>query len=245
MAASPRPLSKAEFRGPRSIGRLVPAAARHFRRDDGCRRRRAPALAAIARHVGRARPGRHQPPLRRRRPLLAQLRRVLSGVRGRRRHRWPLSHVPLIIDPTEWRALETGACSTRRVAGSRAGRRLRRFTADPRRPFAGDGSRRQPGIPPPAGRRRSAGRRASALLRGRCDARRRRALVGARRSRPGAVRRRLCDREPAGAVARRPRHLSGEPRRAAGAVLPGLSGRARLARPPGRRAYLRADARVR
>ena len=50
---------------------------------------------------------------------------------------WPLSHVPLIIEPAEWRELEAGLDAARRIARSRPGRRLRTVAAQPRRPLAG------------------------------------------------------------------------------------------------------------
>jgi hypothetical protein len=203
-------------------------------------------LAVVSQHAGRARPRGNQPPLRRRRSLLAQLRRVLSRLRRPSRHRAALAAQPC---PADHRARRMARArgrprAARRVARSRAGRRLRSFTAHPRRTFAGDRHCRQSGILAPAGRRRTARRRASALLRGRRCARRRRPLVGARRPRASAVGRRLCDRESARALARRPRHLSCEPRRAARTVLSGFSSRARIAWPAGRRAHLRADART-
>ena len=93
---------------------------------------------------------------------------------------WPLSHVPLLIEPTEWEALKAGLTQRAAVARSGAGGCLRSGGAGPRWPAAGGGDRRQSGIPAAAGRRCAAGRRASALLRGRSRPRRRRPMVGAR-----------------------------------------------------------------
>ena len=43
---------------------------------------------------------------------------------------WPLSHVPLIIEPSEWQQLEAGPDPARRAARSGARRRLRARLAD-------------------------------------------------------------------------------------------------------------------
>ncbi len=157
---------------------------------------------------------------------------------------WPLSHIPLIIEPGEWRQLEAGLIQRAELLEAVLGGFLRSGDADARRPTAGRIDRRQSGILAAAGRRRAARRRALAFLCRRRRPRRRRPLVGAQRSRPGAVRRRLCDRKPAGAVARHSRHLPQRPRRARRAVLPGFAGRIVRAQPPRRRAHLPAHART-
>ena len=157
---------------------------------------------------------------------------------------WPLSHVPLLIEPGEWTQLEAGLIQRAELLEAVLADAYGPATLIARRPPAGGADRRQSGIPAAAGRRRAARRRASALLRGRRRPRRRRPLVGARRSHAGAVRRRLCARESPRAVARHSRHLSHRPRRARRAVLPGVPGRAVVAQPPGRRARLPADARA-
>ena len=121
---------------------------------------------------------------------------------------WPLSHIPLLIEPTEWKALEAGliqrAALLEAVLADAYG--PGQLTKDGRLPaalVAGNPEFLRPLVGVAA-----AGRLASALLCGRCRPRPGRPLVGARRPRAGAVGRRLCDREPARAVARHPRHLS-------------------------------------
>ena len=71
---------------------------------------------------------------------------------------WPLSHVPLIIEPGEWRQLEAGPDPARRVARSRAGGFLRAgtLTRDGRLPaalIAGNPEFLRPlvGVAPPGG----------------------------------------------------------------------------------------------
>ena len=105
--------------------------------------------------------------------------------------------------------------------------------------------RRQSGIPAAAGRRRAAGRRASAVLRASMSAAApdgRWWVLGDRTQAPSgagyALENRLAlSRAHAG-------HLSRAPGRAARAVLPGVPGRAVGAQPPGRFARLPADARA-
>ena len=105
---------------------------------------------------------------------------------------WPLSHVPLIIEPTEWRALEAGLVQRAELleavlADAYGPSLLTRNGHLPATVIAGNPEFLRPlvGVEPR--------RRAFALLRGGCRARRRRPLVGARRSHPGPFRRRLCD----------------------------------------------------
>ena len=130
----------------------------------------------------------------------------------------------------------------RRAPGSDPRRSLRPRRSGARRPPAGGGGGRQSGIPAADGRRGAAGRRASARLRRRCRPLAGRALVGLERPRAGALGRRLCAGEPAGAVARHARHLSRAARRAGGAVLPGLPDGIVLAQPARRFPRLPADA---
>ena len=49
---------------------------------------------------------------------------------------WPLSHVPLIIEPSEWRELEAGLIQRATSARGGIGRRLWAVAAQPRRPPA-------------------------------------------------------------------------------------------------------------
>ncbi len=92
-------------------------------------------------------------------------------------------------------------------------------------------------------RRQTAGRPLSAPLRRRCRPRPGRALVGAERPHPGAVRRRLCAGKPPGAVARLFQPLQVDERRARGAVLRGIPRRPARQRRPRRAAHRLADAR--
>ena len=77
---------------------------------------------------------------------------------------WPLSHIPLIIEPGEWRQLEAGLIQRAELLGSGIGGFLRSGDADARRPTAGRIDRRQSGIPAALGRRRAARRRASCVF---------------------------------------------------------------------------------
>ena len=124
---------------------------------------------------------------------------------------WPLSHVPLIIEPTEWVALEAGLVQRAELleavlADAYGPAQLTRDGRLPATVIAGNPEFLRPlvGVAPPGG----AHLRFYAVDVG---ARRRRPMVGARRPRASAIGRRLCDREPARAVARRPRHLSRDP----------------------------------
>ena len=157
---------------------------------------------------------------------------------------WPLSHIPLIIEPGEWRQLEAGLIQRAELLEAVLGGFLRPGNADARRPAARRFDRRQSGISAAFGGRRTARRRASALLRRRRRPRRRRPLVGAQRSRPGAVGRRLRDRKPSRTVARHSGHLPQGPRRAGRAVLSGLPGRIVRSQPPRRRPHQPAHARA-
>src|SRR5215472_13542819 len=136
---------------------------------------------------------------------------------------WPLSHVPLLIDGAEWQALKAGLVQRARGGARRC---LWSGQSRARGPTAGGRYSGQSGIPAAAGRGRAGRRRASAVLCRRRRALARWPLVGARRSRASALGRRLCAREPPRAVAGHARGLSGAEGRAAGAILPGVSGRA-------------------
>src|SRR5262249_18471382 len=65
---------------------------------------------------------------------------------------WPLSHVPLIIAPTEWRALEAGLIQRAELLEAVLADAYGPSLAHPRRPFAGDRYCRQSGILASAGR---------------------------------------------------------------------------------------------
>ena len=157
---------------------------------------------------------------------------------------WPLSHVPLIINPSEWDALKSGLIQRAKLLELVLADVYGAATHRARRPGAGRADRRQPGVSAAARRRGAARRRASAVLCGRCRARRRRPLVGAGRSHPGAVGRRLRAGEPARPAARHSGGLSRHQGRAAGGVLPGLPVGAVELQPPGRFARLPAHARA-
>src|ERR1700733_12465700 len=123
---------------------------------------------------------------------------------------WPLSHVPLLIDPTEWRELEAGLVQRATLleavlANVYGPSQLTRDGHLPATVIAGNPEFLGPlvGVEPPGG----------AHL-----------------------------RFYAADVPRRSRHAARGPCRAFGPVLPGLSGLACRARPPRRRAHLRADA---
>src|SRR5215467_358511 len=150
--------------------------------------------------------------------------RVYEDASGAERP-WPLSHVPLLIDGAEWQALKAGLVQRAEL--------LEAVLADAYGPanLAREGRLPavvigQSGIPAAAGRGRAGRRRASAVLCRRRRALARWSLVGARRSHASTLGRRLCAREPPRAVARHARGLSGAEGRAAGAILPGVSGRA-------------------
>ena len=121
---------------------------------------------------------------------------------------WPLSHVPLLIDPAEWAALKRGLVQRAELleavlADVYGPATLVRDGRLPAALIAGNPEFLRPLVGVDA-----AGRRASAVLRRRCRARRRRPLVGAGRPHAGAVGRRLRAGKPARAVARHPGHLS-------------------------------------
>ena len=101
--------SNNETAGLRAIRCRLSAAARHFRRDDGWRRPRARALAAVSRHAGGARRRGDQSPLRRRRSLFARFRRVLSRLRGCGRHRAAMAAQPRAAAHRACRMARTGS----------------------------------------------------------------------------------------------------------------------------------------
>ena len=126
---------------------------------------------------------------------------------------WPLSHIPLLIEASEWRQLEAGLIQRAELLEAVLADVYGPARAHSRGPATCRLDRRQSGIPAATGRRRAAGRRAPALLRRGRRARRRRAMVGARRSHAGALGRRLRDREPSRAIAGDSRYLSHHARR--------------------------------
>ena len=157
---------------------------------------------------------------------------------------WPLSHMPLIINPAEWAALKSGLIQRAELlelvlADAYGAATIVRDGLVPAVLIAGN-----PEFLRPLAGRGAARRRASAVLCGRCRARRRWPLVGAGRSHPGAFGRRLRAGEPARLAARHPGGLSRHQGRAAGAVLPGLPVGAVELQPPGRFARLPAHARA-
>ena len=157
---------------------------------------------------------------------------------------WPLSHVPLLIDAAEWQALKTGLVQRAELleailADIYGPANLVREGRLPAAVVAGNPEFLRPlvGIAPPGG----AHLRFYAC---RCRALAGRAMVGARRSHPGAVGGGLCAGEPARFVAGDAGYLSPASGRARRAILPGIPGRAVGAEPPRRFAGLRADARA-
>src|SRR6516162_8956124 len=136
---------------------------------------------------------------------------------------WPLSHVPLLIDGSQWQALKAGLVQRAQLleavlADAYGPANLVREGRLPAVVIAGNPEFLRPlvGVAPAGG----AHLRFYAV----------------------ALGRRLCAREPPRAVARHARGLSRAQGRAAGAVLPSFSGRAFRAQSPGRFAGLRAHA---
>ena len=158
---------------------------------------------------------------------------------------WPLSHVPLLIDPTEWQALKAGLIQRAELLEAILSdiygpANLVREGRLPAAVVAGNPEflRSLVGIEPSGGAHlRFYGVDVGPLAG--------RAMVGARRSHAGAVGRGLCAGEPARAVPGDARYLSAASGRARCAVLPGVAGGAVGAEPPRRFAGLRADARGR
>ena len=203
------------------------------------------ALAAVPGHARGARAGRDQPAVRRRRSPSARFRRVLPRLRGSRRRRAALAAEPRAaadrcggVAGARGRPRSSAPSCSRRCWPMPTGPpRLVREGRLPAAVIAGNPEFLRPlvGVAPPGG----AHLRFYAVDVGRCA---RRPLVGAQRPHAGAVGRRLRAREPARALARHARHLSRAQGRAAGAVLPGVPGRAVVAQPAGRFARLRAHA---
>ncbi len=105
---------------------------------------------------------------------------------------WPLSHVPLLIDAAEWQELKAGLIQRAELleailADIYGPAKLVREGRLPAAVIAGNPEFLRPLVGIDA-----AGRRASAVLRRRCRPFAGRAMVGARRPHPGAVRRGLC-----------------------------------------------------
>ena len=194
-----------------AVGRRLSAAARHVRRNDGRARQSASALAAVlcrcSLQLGPDEINRRFAAADRYLRDSGVFYRVYEDPAGVERP-WPLSHIPLLIEPSEWRQLEAGLIQRAELLEAVLADVYGTATARPRRPFARSVDRRQSGVPAATGGRGAAGRRASAVLRGRRRPRRRRPLVGAGRSRAGALGRRLRDRKPPRTVARDAGHLS-------------------------------------
>ena len=156
---------------------------------------------------------------------------------------WPLSRMPLLISQDDWREIARGveqrAELFERVLGDLYGEGalVRRGPAARRR------GHRIDRLPRRDARREAAGQALAAPLRRRHRTRTRRALVGARRPHPGAVRLGLCAGEPAGRFAGLPEPLQRNERRAAGAVLPRIARRAADERRALGAAHLHPDAR--
>ena len=155
---------------------------------------------------------------------------------------WPLSHLPLMIDETDWQQLTAGIAQRAQllemVLGDLYGEgRLVAEGAMPAAAIAGSDRISALGL-----RRQTAGRPLSASLCRRCRPRARRALVGARRPHAGAVGRRLRAGKPPGAVARLFQSLQVDERRARRAVLRGLPRQPARQRRPRRAADRPADA---
>ncbi len=151
-----------------------------------------------------ARAGGDRTALRRRRPAHPQHAACPTASMARARSAvWPLSRMPLLIPEAEWREIARGVEQRAELMEARARRRLWRRRAGRRGRAARRRAHRLAGLPRRDARRQAAGRALAAPLRRRHRPRPGRALVGARRPRPGAVRRRLCAGEPAGA-SRRP-----------------------------------------
>jgi hypothetical protein len=89
--------------------------------------------------------------------------RVYDDAAGAERP-WPLSHMPLLIDPSEWQALKGGLIQRAELLEAVLADAYGPAKSGTRRPAAGRGHRRQSGIPAALGRGRARGRRASANL---------------------------------------------------------------------------------
>jgi Uncharacterized conserved protein len=145
---------------------------------------------------------------------------------------WPLSHVPLLIDATEWQELKAGLVQRAELleailADIYGPANLVREGRLPAAVVAGN-----PEFLRPLGRYRAAGWCASAVLWRRCRALARRPMVGARRSHPGAIGGGLCSGEPTRFVACDAGYLSPASGRTCRAILSGISSRAVGAQPP-------------
>ncbi len=198
------------------------AAARHSRRVYRRGRRAPRGVEPLLRCLRRTFASRYRAALRLRRPASARGRRHLS--RARRDRRPAVAAQPSAAHHRRGRlaATDHGHRATRAVARNGAARSLWRGPAGHRWRGACGRHRRQQRISARGVRRQTAGRPLSAFLCSRCRPRPRRALVGAERPHPGAVRRRLCIGKSAGAVARLFQSLQVDECRARGAVLRGI-----------------------
>ena len=201
--------------------RLCPPAG-HPRRIYRPGRRAARGLDPFLRCLRRAGACRNRAAFRRRRPASARSRRNLS--RARRNRRPALAAEPSAAPDRRGRlaAIDRRHRAARRIAGTGAARPLWRGPTGRRGRDPRGGDRRQHRISAPGLRHQAAGRAISQPLCRRCRPRARRALVGAGRPHPGALRRRLRAGKPAGAVARLHLALQIDECRAGGAVLRGV-----------------------
>ena len=187
-------------------------------------------------------PGRNRAAFRLRRPASARSRSNLS--RPRRNRRPALAVEPSAAADRRDRlaAIDRRHRAARRIARTGAERPLWRGPAGGRGRDTRGGDCRQHRISALGVRRQAAGRPLSRTLCRRCRARARRALVGAGRPHPGAVRRGLRAGKPAGAVARLSLALQIDERRARRAVLRGVPRLPARQRRPRRAAHRIADA---
>ena len=221
-----------------ALGDLAP-----LRRGGRPRRLAAPGVEGAGRGRGRAHRRRPAPGRRRHRALPRRRRRHLRAARPRPR---PVAARPGAAGHRRRRvgAARGRAGPARRAAQRDPRRPVRRAAAAVRRhPAAGRGLRPRrlhPGGRPPLGHRPAA----AGAGRDRPRPRRRRRVAGARRPRPGAVRHRLRDGEPAGHLAGAARALPRGRAAPDGAVLLGAALGAAPVRPgrPGRPAGRRAVA---
>ena len=139
---------------------------------------------------------------------------------------WPLAHVPLLIDESEWQAITAGLVQRAELFEAIVADIYGENRLVARRPAAAGPDRLQPGIPAAAGRRQAGQRAFPAFLRLRARPRPERRLVGAGRPHAGAVGRRLCAGEPRRHDARAVRHLWRDACPSAGRLLPPLPRRA-------------------
>ena len=185
-------------------------------------RRAARGLDPVLRGLCRTDAWRYRAAFRLRRPASAGSRRDLS--RARRNRRAALAAEPSAASDRRGRvaAIDRRHRATRAIAGTGPERPLWRGPIGCRGRDAGGRHCRQHRISALGLRHQAAGRPLSQPVCRRCRPRARRALVGAGRPHPGAVRRRLRAGKPAGAVARLHHALQIDECRARGAVLRGV-----------------------